>query len=390
LTTMLDDSEEIAALRDSIRRFVAKECPQEAVASWDREDLIPRDMMHKLAALGLCGLCVPEEYGGLGRQVVAMSVVMEELARCSTALAGLFNMNASYGALSIATSGSAEQKDRLLPDLLEGKLLFAYGLSEPDVGADLANVKTHAQRSGDRVIVNGSKRWISGADMADYMYTLVRSGPPGAYRRNLSLLLIPMGSPGVTVTRLASMGARGCATCDVLLQDVEISHRDIVAADAGWNNAWSILAGPALEVEKLAPSCLALGLAEGAVAEAWVYSQERVQGGKHICGHQAVRHVLADCQTKLQACRLMLRHAALLVEMQRPSAVATSMTKLFVSETAKDIILSCQQSVMGAYGYASGFNMERYVRDILAVPIIGGSSAIQRNNIANLLKLPRE
>ena len=124
--------------------------------------------------------------------------------------------------------------------------------------------------------------------------------------------------------------------------------------------------------------------------EAWQYSQERVQGGKHICGHQAVRHVLADCQTKLQACRLMLQHAAWLVETGQPSAVATSMAKLFISENARDIAIDCQQYVMGAYGYATGFGMERYVRDILAVPIYGGSTAIQRNNIANLMKLPRD
>ena len=106
--------------------------------------------------------------------------------------------------------------------------------------------------------------------------------------------------------------------------------------------------------------------------------------------HQAVRHVLSDVQTKLQACRLMMRHAAWLVEERMPSAVATSMAKLFISENTKDIVLACQQYVMGAYGYAHGFNMERYVRDILLAPIVGGSTAIQRNNIANLMKLPRE
>lgn len=384
------ESEEIQALRDTLRRFVAKECTPEAVAKWDREDLIPREMGEKLGELGVFGMCVPEEYGGLGREVVGMTVVIEELSRASVALSGLYNMGASYAGMNIAESGTEEQKQRLLPSIVEGKTVFAYGLSEPDIGADLANVKTRAEKQGDRVIINGFKRWTSGADIADYIYTLVRSGPPEARRENLSFLLIPTDAKGVTITRLSAMGSNGAALADVALDNVEISVADIVGGEACWNKGWSMLAGPTLEVEKLGPSAISLGIAEGALAEAWQYSQERKQGGKHICGHQAVRHVLSDAQTNLQACRLMLHHAAWLVQTEQPSAVATSMAKLFITENAKEIVLNCQQYVMGAYGYAHGFNMERHVRDVLAPPIYGGSSAIQRNNIANLLRLPRE
>ena len=360
------------------------------MTKWDREDLIPREMAAKLNDLGVFGLCVPEEYGGLGRHVVAMTVVLEELSRGSVALSGLYNMCASYGGLNISESGSEEQKRRLLPLLLEGKLLFAYGLSEPDVGADLANVKTRAERHGDTIVINGTKRWTSGADIADYIYALVRSGPPEARRENLSFALIPTQAKGVSITRLASMGSNGVALTDVTLENVEIPIDDIMGGEAGWNKGWQLLAGPALEVEKMGPAAINLGVAEAALAEAWEYSQQRVQGGRHICGHQAVRHVLADAQTKLQACRLMMQHAAWLVETEQPSSIATSMAKLFITESAKEIVLSCQQYVLGAYGYAHGFNMERHVRDVLGGPIYGGSSAIQRNNIANLLKLPRE
>ena len=174
------ESEEISSLRDTLRKFVAKECTSDVVRKWDQDDHIPRDMMDKLADLGLCGLCVPEEYGGLGRQVVAMTVTLEELARGSAGLAALYNMNASYGGLNISESGTEEQKKRLLPGLLEGKILFAYGLSEPDVGGDLGSVKTRAERKGDKVIINGAKRWTTGAAMADYIYALVRSGPAEA------------------------------------------------------------------------------------------------------------------------------------------------------------------------------------------------------------------
>lgn len=269
-------------------------------------------------------------------------------------------------------------------------MLFAYGLSEPDIGADLGNVKTRAEKRGGQVVVNGFKRWTSGADIADYIYALVRSGPAEARRENLSFVLIPTDAKGVTITRLSGMGCNGTALTDVALDDVEIPADNIVGGEECWNKGWSMLAGPALEIEKLGPSAISLGIAEGALAEAWQYSQERKQGGKLICGHQTVRHVLSEAQTKLQACRLMMKHSAWLVQTRQPSAAATCMAKLFITETAKEIVLSCQQSVMGAYGYAHGFNMERYVRDVLGPTIYGGSSAIQRNNIANLMRLPRE
>jgi alkylation response protein AidB-like acyl-CoA dehydrogenase len=388
------ESEDILAIRDTVRRFIARECPESKVRQWEADDSIPRELSVEFGKLGFSGLCVPEEYGGLGRQVIALTVVQEELTRASAALATLFCMSASYGAINVSASGTEEQKRRLLPGLLTGEVLFAYGLSEPEVGADLAHVKTRAERKagtgGDRVVVNGSKRWTTAAQTSDYIYTLVRTGSPEARYKNLSFLLVPTRAKGVTITPIPVMGAHGLSTTDVTFENVEIPFDNVMGGEAGWNNAWTMLAGPALEVEKLNPSAIALGLAEAAVAEAWAYSQQRVQGGKRICGHQAVRHVLSDVQTRLQACRLMLRHAASLVENSQPSAVATSMAKLFICENAKEIILACQQYVMGAYGYAQGFNMERYVRDILIMPIAGGSTAIQRNNIANLMKLPRE
>jgi alkylation response protein AidB-like acyl-CoA dehydrogenase len=384
------EREEVAALRDTLRRYLARQCPVEKLEQWDREDFIPRAELEGLGDLGVCGVCVPVEYGGLGHDPVAMVAVIEELARCSAGFASYYIMCAGYGGLNVAETGSPEQKRRLLPELAAGRLAFSYGLSEPNVGADLTSVETRAERDGDRIVVNGAKRWTSAACMTDYVYALVRSGPASAKRRNLSFVLIPRSAPGVTVTNLSAMGHNGIPLADVTFENVELTIEDVVGGEAGWNNGWAVLAGPSLEVEKLGPPAIALGVAEAALAEAWEYSQQRVQGGKRICGHQAVRHVLAEARTQLQACRLMLAHAAWLVQERQPSAVATSMTKLFVTERAKEVVLACQQQVMGAYGYARGFQMQRYVRDVLAIPIYGGSSAIQRNNIANLLQLPKE
>jgi hypothetical protein len=384
------EADEIIALRDLLRRYLADSCPTAVVERWDREDFIPREELHRLADLGVCGVCIPEEYGGGGYNPVALVAVVEELARVSAGLATYYFTCAGYGGLNISESGSTQQRVNLLPLLAQGRLAFSYGLSEPNVGADLGNVQTRVTRVGDAITLNGAKRWTSGALTNDYIYTLVRSGPVEDRRQNLSFLLVPTSAPGVSIVKLGAMGHNGVALADVTFDDVKLTIEDVVGAESGWNRGWSVLAGPALEVEKLAPPAIALGVAEAALAEAWEYSQSRVQGGKRICGHQSIRHVLAEAKTQLLACRLMLSHAAWLVQTRQPSAVVTSMTKLFVTERAKEIVLACQQQVMGAYGYAYGFQMQRYVRDVLAIPIYGGSSAIQKNNIANLLKLPRE
>ena len=382
------EDESAQALRDLLRRFLDKEVPPQLASRWDQEDCIPREMLNRLGQLGVCGLTVPEEYGGMGRDVLGMVTTIQELARRSVVLAGLYIMNACYGSLNIVEAGTDEQKQRLLPGLCAGEILFAYGLSEPDVGSDLASVKTRAERRGDTVIINGYKRWCSGGAIADYIYMLVRSGEPEARHKNLSLVLVPPRTPGITLQTVATMGMHGIPTNDVILEDVEVPFVNVVGGEAAWNRGWSLLAGPTLEAEKLEVPALAVGIAEAAVAEAWDYSQQRKQFGGPICAMQSIRHMLADAQTKLAACRLMLANAAWKVHTGRTSAIETSMAKLFVCDTARDIVLSCQQ-VLGAYGYAHGFAMERYVRDVLVMPIFGGSSAIQKNNIANLMRLPR-
>lgn len=385
-----DHDEDIVALRDSIRRMLDRECPIQLVAEWDAQDYIPRDLIFRFRDLGLLALTVPEEYGGMGRHIVPFVIALEELGTRWQAICALLNMNVGYGSLNISLKGSEAQKREFLPRLLEGELLFAYGLSEPGVGADLASVTTRAERSSDTIVLNGTKRWISGANVADYIMTLVRSGEPSARRRNLSFVMVPTSSPGLTITRTECMGTAGIATCDVVFDNVELPFNLVLGEEAGWNNGWSMLAGPALEIEKLTPSAIAVGIAQAAVTEAWEYSQQRSQFGKRICSYQAVRHVLADAQTKLRACKLMLYNAAEEVQRNSFSAVDTSMAKLFIAEQACEIVLSCQKGVMGAYGYAKGFQMERLARDVLATPIYGGSSAIQRNNITALLHLPKE
>ena len=383
------EPEHVTMLRESIRRMLDKHASRGQMAEWDELDKVPRSLMDEITALGVCGLTVPEEYGGLGRDILATMVTVEELSRRSMVIATLYLMNACYGSMNIHASGSEAQKSRLLPDLAEGKLLFAYGLSEPDVGSDLASVRTRAERNGDTVTINGSKRWCSGAEIADYIYMLVRSGPASDRYRNLTLVLVPPTAKGVSMTHIPALGARGLNTNDVSLDNVEVPFENVIGEEDGWNNGWTRLAGPALEVEKLEVAAMALGIAAQAVDDAWEYSQQRRQFGSRICSVQSIRHMLAEVQTKLAAARLMLYKGCWLADNNMPCSVETSMAKMLVCELGLEIVLTCQK-VMGAYGYARGFDMERYVRDILLMPIIGGSTAIQKNNIANRMGLPKE
>jgi len=382
------EPDHITMLRESIRRMLDKHATREQMAQWDAEDRVPRDLIDPIRELGVCEMTVPEQYGGIGRDILGTMVTVEELSRRSMVIATIYLMNSCYGSMNILASGSEMQKTRLLPKLAAGELLFAYGLSEPDVGSDLASVKTRAERRGDTVVINGSKRWCSGAEIADYIYALVRTGPEDARYKNLSLVLIPPDAPGVSLTHIPAIGARGLQTNDASFTDVKVPFENVIGEEEGWNNGWTRLVGPALEVEKLEVAAMALGIAAQAVDDAWDYAQERRQFGQRICSFQSVRHMLVEVQTKLAMARLMLYKGCWLADNDLPCSVETSMAKMQVCELGLEIVLTCQK-ILGAYGYARGFDMERYVRDMLLMPIIGGSTAIQKNNIANRMGLPK-
>jgi alkylation response protein AidB-like acyl-CoA dehydrogenase len=383
------EPEHIAAIREQVRRFVERELPREKARALDKACRFPRDTFAKLAGLGVCGLTVAEEYGGTGRDIVAAVTVIEELAKRGGALAGPFIHCAFYGGLNISENGSPAQKADLLPKLARGEIFLAYGLSEPDVGGDLASAAVSARLSADgrSVVLNGTKRWCTGARFADYILCLVRSDATAPRYKNLSLVLVPTGTPGITIVDIDHIGIRYAETTDVILEEVTVPVENVLGGGAMWNQGWRQLAGPGLDVEKLEITTVALGIAGAAVEDAWAYAQERRQFGKPICAHQAVRHTLVEARTKYEACRLMLYRAAWAAQGGGNCSVETSMAKLFVADTAVEIVLACQR-VMGAYGCAEGYDMERYVRDICVMPIVGGSSNMQKNNIAARLRLP--
>jgi alkylation response protein AidB-like acyl-CoA dehydrogenase len=377
-----EEPDEFRMMRETVRRFVDRELPLHRTREWERDRHVPMDVFRRLAALGVCGLTVDEDHGGLGRDIMSAIMVIEELSRAGVALAGPYIHCAFYGGINISEKGSAEQKAALLPKIANGELLFAYGLSEPDVGADLASVTTTARRTETGgIVVNGTKRWCTAADISDYIYCLVRSDDAAPRYRNLSFLLIPTGLDGITVEPIAHAGVGYAHSCDVTFRDVRVPAAAIVGGEAGWNAGWPMLAGPALDVEKLEVAAMAYGLASAVVAQAEAYAQEREQFGKPIFAHQAVAHAIAQAHTDLLACRQMLYHAAWLADRRAPCSKETSMAKLFVTETAVRIALSCQK-VLGAYGFADEYDTARFVTDLLLMTVIGGSTNIQLNNIA--------
>ena len=376
------EPEHIRMLRDSVRRFVAERMSRQAAALWDRENAFPRDVFEQLAELGVFGMTFSEKYGGTGRDIMATMTVIEELSKRSLAVAVPYIMATCYAGMNLYECGSEEQKHRLLPRVAAGQLLFAYGWSEPDIGADVASVRTHAVRHGDELVVNGAKRFCSGAAICDFIFTIVRTGPVEDRHKNLSILLIPRESPGISITPIEGIGMKGAATTDVSFTEVRVPIDSVLGGVGGLNNGWSMIAGSGLDVEKLEVAAMSLGIASAALEDSWSYAEQRHQFGKAIGNFQSIRHKLADMRTQLHAARLMLHHAAWLADHEIRAGVETSMTKLFVSETAKSIALEAQ-TILGAYGYVEHFDVERYVRDALLMPIIGGSSAIQRNNIVN-------
>lgn len=386
IVNTLPEAEHVTALRSQLRRFVSERTSREKRRAWDRTHDWPRDLFRELCDMGVCGLTIAEEHGGLGQDIVAAVAVIEELARAGPFLAGPFIHCAFYGGMNISENGSQAQKADLLPKLARGELLFAYGLSEPDVGGDLSGVKTRGRIEGDVLVINGSKRWCTGADWADYIYCLINTAPDAPRREALTFVLIPGKAAGVSTTPIEHVNLRYTASCDVHFDDVRVPLGAVVGGPEKLNKAWGMLAGRALDVEKLEVAACTFGFAQAALEEAWIYAQQRVQFGKAIAGHQAVAHRLVTARTKLEACRHMLYHAAHLANDGKPCGVETSMAKLFIADTGVEIGLACQQ-VMGAYALSDAYDIDRNVRDLLGMPIVGGSSDMQRNNLAGLWRL---
>ena len=382
----LDEPEHIRLLRDATKRFVDQNMSRADARKWDKENIFPRETFAKLGQMGVMGLTVPAEYGGQGVDIPATMTVIEELAKRSAAIACPYIMAACYAGMNLVESGSETQK-RAIPAQSRARRIHVR----------LRPLRTERRRRPRDGRNDGTPRRQSHPRQRHE--ALVH----GRAHRRLRLLPRPHRPEGRPLQEphdpsrrpeverrhhppARPLGIRGVETNDAIFDDVEVGEDAILGGPDMWNKGWRQLAGRALEVEKLELSAVALGLAEAAVADAIEYAETRIQFGKPIAAHQAIRHAIADAKTKTLAMRLMLYHAANLVQSGKPSALESSMTKLFCCEGAAEVTLACQR-VMGAYGLSDLTDMERYVRDAISLPIVGGSSNMQKNNIANRLKL---
>lgn len=374
-------SEEHQELRRVLRAFFAKEAPHELVMQLDREERYPAELYAKMAAMGLCGMTIPEEYGGNPADEIALCILSEELSRASAALVYALIPTVTFAAKGIADYGNDEQRRELLPRVARGSLRFAMGLTEPDAGSDLTHLTTRADAHGDHYIVRGQKVFTTGADAADFIFTFVRTGlREDSAGGALSVVLVPTDAPGVSIRPLRKLAGRATHTCEVFFDDVVIPITNLIGQPGdGTRMIFNLL-----DRERILAASQSIGIAQGAFDYAFQYAHERQQFGQPIVQFQAVGHMLADMATEIEAARLLTFRAAWKLEQGLPVSADASMAKVFASETA----LRCASkgmSVLGGYSYMEEYPMERYYRECKLNEIAGGTNQILRTRILRYL-----
>lgn len=372
-------------LRDTVVRFLEKEYPLEALREIDENDRYPREIITKLSQLELTGLTIEEEYGGVGRDIIAACIVTEELARKSIALAWAYVDSVFFGGENISQLGSEEQKKEFLPRLALGEIVFCYALTEPNAGSDLGAIQTFANRDGDEFIINGTKTFISGATECEYMLLLAKTDRTASKSKALSFFIIDTKTPGIITKAIPKLGVHGSDTCEVVLENVRIPIERVLGGPGSLNRGWAQLMST-LDVEHAHVAVESVGLAQGAFDLTMRYVKERVQFGQTIGKFHVIQHQLADMATEIQAAKLLSYYLADRAHKRQPCGMESAMAKLYASEVAKKVALGGLQ-LHGGYGYAMEYDIQRYARDSLVLTIGGGTSEIQRNLIAKSLGL---
>jgi isovaleryl-CoA dehydrogenase len=364
----------VRALRD----FAAREAGQEVIARYER-DHHSDELAAKLAELGWWSLCIDEEYGGSGGTFSDAVLFLEEIARGRVPVAGYGVTLIVVGALN--KFGSDEQKRELLGSVARGGVL-AIAMSEPDAGSDVASLKTRARLEDGEWVVNGSKMWCSYAHKASHVLIVCRTQEGSERHDGLSMILVPREAEGFTITPIDTLG--GEETNELHLDNVRVPESALLGVEG---NGWTqLMAG--LNNERVILAASALGLAQRAFDDALAYAKERKQFGRPVGTFQALQHKFADMATALAQARLLVRFVARLTDEDpmRMLPQEASMAKLACTELAKRCALEGMQ-IMGGYGYAKEYPMERHLRSAVVTTIYGGTSEIQKNIIAKTLGL---
>ncbi|MDD3885202.1 MAG: acyl-CoA/acyl-ACP dehydrogenase [Gallionella sp.] len=379
--------QETTMFRDSVRKWVDKECPKDWCRVLERrEHEYPQELWDKLTAESFQGLGVAEEYGGMGGDIVMQAMFMREFARNAAGLGWIWGITAFSGTSAISLHGTEEQKRLFLPQMAAGQLKTAMSFTEPGGGTDLlGGLKTSATKVDGGWILNGEKTWSTCADTADYLLLIARSDKNVTRRSDgLSLFFVPRTSKGITTTPLDKLGMRALNSCAVHLDNVFVPD-NLLLGEAG--KAWKE-STKTLNSERIMNAAMCLGMIDGVLEDAIAHMTTRRAFGKLIGEFQALQHYVANIAMSQKQSELMLYHTAWLQSNGKPCAMEAAMTKTLVSEYA------CQAadqgiSILGGMGYSAETDMQRYWRDARLLRIGPISNEMARNMIAEGLGLPR-
>ena len=380
-------NEEQRMFRDMVRKWVVKECPKEWCRELERrEHEYPQELWDKIVEAGFNGIGIPEEYGGLGGDIVTQVIFMREFARHAAGLGWIWGITSFSGAKSVGFYGSEEQKQRFLPEMAAGRLRTAISFTEPGGGTDLLTaMKATAKKADGGWVINGEKIWSTTADTAEYLLLIARTNKDVKKRtEGISLFLVPSDSKGIAMTPLPKLGMRALSSCSITLDDVFVPD-DLMLGEEG--QAW-YHATKTLNNERIMMSSMCLGMIDGVLEDAVDYMKIRQAFGGPIGRFQALQHYVADIAMWQKQTELMLFNAASLQAEGKPCMTEAAMTKTIASEYA------CQAadlgiSILGGMGYSAETDMQRYWRDARLLKIGPVSNEMARNMIAESLGLPR-
>jgi len=372
-------TDEQQLLRRSVREFAETEI-RPHVREWDEQQHFPRELVPKMAALGLLGIQFAEQYGGAGMSGLEYCICIEEIARVDPAVA--LSLAAHNGLCSshISLFGTEEQKQRFLAPLARGEKVGAWGLTESTSGSDAAGMRTTATRAGQCWVLNGSKTFTTHGRVGDIMVVMAVTDR-AAGSKGISAFIVERDTPGRTPGKKEDkLGMRASDTSEVLFEGCRVPADQMLGAEGqGFVNTMEVL-----DAGRIGIAALSVGLAQGAYEAALAYARERKAFGKTISSFQAIQFKLADAATRIEAARLLTYRAAYMKEQGQRTTLESSMAKLYASEIAVRVAEECVQ-IHGGYGFVKDYPAEKYFRDVKLMTIGEGTSEIQRLVIARRL-----
>lgn len=383
---MIRDEETIQALVATVERFVTERLrPLEAEVS--ETDQIPPDVVQDMREMGLFGLTIPEEFGGLGLTMEEEVRVMMALGRTSPSFRSVIGTTVGIGSQGIVFDGTPEQKAQWLPKLATGELIASFALTEPGSGSDAASLRTTAIKDGDHYVVNGSKRYITNAPQAGVFTLMARTNPADKGAGGVSAFILDAKTPGISLGKPdRKMGQRGAHTCDVMFDNVRVPAANLIGGREGQGFK---MAMRVLDKGRIHIAAVCVGVARRMLADALAYAAERQQFGQAIGDFQLVQAMLADSETELYAAECMVMDAARRRDDGRPVSTEAACCKLFASEMCGRVADRAVQ-IFGGAGYMAEYGIERFYRDVRIFRLYEGTSQIMQLVIGrNLMKQQR-